>query len=72
MCEIYYTRFEALVECDFILEILWSKSLLASNPKRLKRLSFSPEGLTKSEIRMFDYRKSKYMEIPCLAALNIK
>ena len=26
-------RFEALVECDFILDILLSKSLLASNPK---------------------------------------
>ena len=27
---------EALIECDFILEVLWSKKLLASNPKGLK------------------------------------
>ena len=30
--------FEALVECDFILEAVWSKSLLASNPKGLKKI----------------------------------
>ena len=32
--------FEALVECNFILEVLWSKSLLASNPKGPKNWTF--------------------------------
>ena len=29
-------RYEALAEDDFILEVLWSKSFLAANPKGLK------------------------------------
>ena len=44
-------HFEALVECDFILETLWSKSLLASSPKGLKNLNFSPKELRPVKIR---------------------
>ena len=36
--------FVALVDCDFILKVLWSKSLLASNPKGLKNVDVSPKG----------------------------
>ena len=37
-------RYEVLIECDLNLEVLWSKSLLSSNPKGLKKLTFSPKG----------------------------
>ena len=42
-------RFGALADCDFILEVLWSKSPLASNPKGLEK--FSLKGLWTVKVR---------------------
>ena len=42
--------FEALVKFDIILEALWFNSLLASNPKGLKKLNFSLKGMRNVKI----------------------
>ena len=68
-------RSEALVECDFVLEVLWSKLLLASNPKGLKKFHFFPQGT--ENCRNLRYESLivvnlKDVEISSLAFLSIK
>ena len=44
--------FVALVDCGFILNVLWSESLLASDPTGFKNLNFSPKGQKMSKFEI--------------------
>ena len=45
-------RFLRSHDCDRILKVLWSKSLLASNPKGLREVDFSPRGKEMSKFEI--------------------
>ena len=66
-------RLEALVKCDFMLEVLPLNSLLAPNPKELKKSNFSRKGQNCKNLRYegLIIIDSKYIEISSLAVLNM-
>ena len=69
--------FEALslVDFDFILKVLWPKSLLASDPKGLKKVNFFSQGTGKCQNLRYECLiivDPKYIVISSLAVLNIK
>ena len=67
--------FEALVDCDFILKVLWSKSLLVSNPKGLKKSELFSQGTEECQnlrCECLIIVDPKYIEISSLAVFTIK